>query len=281
MSDNEEATSVKTRALVLARMVQEATEAVGTANVGLERAMEMLGLSVQQSQELADEAGEENMLALDEFEAWITATKAQKIVVSKVVLDEISAFRTLKANERLLQRTLQSEKPSTIKRGTERDTERDTKRHKSSCGGALSIREMATPEFPLGQESPRRDVILVSSNSESHVSLDSDDSDQEELNEVAVPKLTMAERIDASGVHHLRHIEMPDFVKAAYMNLESQDPWVLWIGHFRSFLPGLTAPQRQWNQRWYSFWRQYGYVVWQRYFYVGVGLYRTNPHAVR
>ncbi|KAG9405169.1 hypothetical protein AC1031_004278 [Aphanomyces cochlioides] len=118
MSDNEEATSVKTRALVLARMVQEATEAVGTANVGLERVMEMLGLSVQQSQELAGEAGEENMLALDEFEAWITATKAQKIVVSKVVLDDISAFRTLKANERLLQRTLQSEKPSTIKRGT-------------------------------------------------------------------------------------------------------------------------------------------------------------------
>ncbi|KAH9088542.1 hypothetical protein Ae201684P_017151 [Aphanomyces euteiches] len=117
MSNNEEATSVKIRAVVLARMVQEAAEAVGTANVGLERAMELLEVSVQQSQELADEARDNNTLTLDEFEARTTATKLQKVVVPKVVLDEISAFRTLKANERLLHRSLQSKKPSASKHG--------------------------------------------------------------------------------------------------------------------------------------------------------------------
>ncbi|KAH9103494.1 hypothetical protein AeMF1_020164 [Aphanomyces euteiches] len=267
MSDNEEAASVKTRALVLARMVQEAAEAVGTANVGLERAMELLEVSVQQSQELADEAKDNKALTLDEFEAWTRR--------------EIAEGRRIEANERLLHRALQSKEPSASKNGAEREGEHDLKRHKSSWGSVSTTRDIATPEFPLGQESPSHDVILVSSDTESQVSVDSEDSDQGEHDKTVVLRMAMADVIDASGVHHLRHIEMPELVKAAYMSLESQEPWVHWIGHFRSFLPGLTASQRQWNQRWYGFWCQYGYVVWQRYFFVGVGLYRTNPHAVR
>ncbi|CAK4072611.1 unnamed protein product, partial [Aphanomyces euteiches] len=58
--------------------MQEAAEAVGTGNVGLERAMELLEVSVQQSQELADEARDNNTLTLDEFEARTTATNLQK-----------------------------------------------------------------------------------------------------------------------------------------------------------------------------------------------------------
>ncbi|KAH9112968.1 hypothetical protein LEN26_013207 [Aphanomyces euteiches] len=266
MSDNEEAASVKTRALVLARMVQEAAEAVGTANVGLERAMELLEVSVQQSQELADEAKDNKALTLDEFEAWTRR--------------EIAEGRRIEANERLLHRALQSKEPSASKNGAEREGEHDLKRHKSSWGSVSTTRDIATPEFPLGQESPSHDVILVSSDTESQASVDSEDSDQGEHDKTVVLRMAMADVIDASGVHHLRHIEMPELVKAAYMSLESQEPWVHWIGHFRSFLPGLTASQRQWNQRWYGFWCQYGYVVWQRYFFVGVGLYRTNPHAV-
>ncbi|KAH9110827.1 hypothetical protein LEN26_013306, partial [Aphanomyces euteiches] len=183
MSDNEEATSVKIRALVLARMVQEAAEAVGTANVGLERAMELLEVSVQQSQELADEARDNNTLTLDEFEARTTATKLQKVVVSKVVLDEISAFRTLKANERLLHRSLQSKKTPASKHSAERDVEQDLKRHKSSWGSASTTRDIATPEFPLGQES----------DTESQASVDSDDSDQGEHNEAVVLKMANAD----------------------------------------------------------------------------------------
>ncbi|CAK4212084.1 unnamed protein product [Aphanomyces euteiches] len=188
MSDNEEATSVKTRALMLARMVQEAAEAVGTANVGLERAMELLEVSVQQSQELADEAKDNKALTLDEFEAWTTAAKLQKVVVSK---DFESKRATSSSRAK--------------KQGAIRQQERDT---------------------------------------ESQASVDSDDSDQGEHDKTVVLRMAMADVIDASGVHHLRHIEMPELVKAAYMSLESQEPWVHWIGHFRSFLPGLTASQR-------------------------------------
>ncbi|KAH9105568.1 hypothetical protein AeMF1_018669 [Aphanomyces euteiches] len=119
--------------------MQEAAEAVGTGNVGLERAMELLEVSVQQSQELADEARDNNTLTLDEFEARTTATNLQKDFESKRAAS--SSLAT------------ENKKPSVSKHGAERDVEQDQKRHKLSWGSASTTRDIATPEFPLGQES--------------------------------------------------------------------------------------------------------------------------------
>ncbi|KAG9400007.1 hypothetical protein AC1031_010928 [Aphanomyces cochlioides] len=142
--------------------------------------------------------------------------------------------------------------------------------------------EEDTPEFSLGDSSGQSpEVIVLSSNEGSSVSSGpSDLESEEEEKEAAATGPPTKGQIDEQGVQRLNHIDLPVAVKMAYIHLERKEPWVQWLAHFRSFLPGLTEAQRLWNSRWYNFWQQYGEVVWQRYFFVGVGQYRTNPLTV-
>ncbi|KAH9106461.1 hypothetical protein AeMF1_017925 [Aphanomyces euteiches] len=269
------------RAQALARVVQEATDVVGTVKTGLETAMAKLEMSVRRSEELVQEVGAEKATDLDEFQAWVGASRALKGVIAKVVLDELEAYRKWRENDRLLVATLQAA-TSASKRGTDDPDARETKRLKGSGASDFTIAEEDAPEFFLGGSSGQSpDVIIVSSNEGSSVSSGSSDneSDEEDKESAATGPPTRG-HIDEQGVQRLNHIRLPLTVKMAYILLEREEPWVQWLNHFRSFLPGLTDGQRQWNSRWYNFWKQFGEVVWQRYFFVGVGQYRMNPQTV-
>ncbi|CAK4711432.1 unnamed protein product [Aphanomyces euteiches] len=117
MQDNSEDRSMMVRAQALARVVQEATDVVGTVKTGLETAMAKLEMSVRRSEELVQEVGAEKATDLDEFQAWVGASRALKGVIAKVVLDELEAYRKWRENDRLLVATLQAA-TSASKRGT-------------------------------------------------------------------------------------------------------------------------------------------------------------------
>ncbi|CAK4629157.1 hypothetical protein LEN26_017202 [Aphanomyces euteiches] len=117
MQDNREDRNMMIRAQDLVRVVQEATEVVGTVKTGLETAMAKLELSVRLSEELVEEVGAERATDLDEFQAWIAASQAQKGVIAKVVLDELEAYRKWRENDRFLLATHQAA-ISASKRGT-------------------------------------------------------------------------------------------------------------------------------------------------------------------
>ncbi|CAK4634950.1 unnamed protein product, partial [Aphanomyces euteiches] len=224
MQDNREDRNMMIRAQDLVRVVQEATEVVGTVKTGLETAMAKLELSVRLSEELVEEVGAERATDLDEFQAWIAASQAQKGVIAKVVLDELEAYRKWRENDRFLLATHQAA-ISASKRGTAQED---------------------IPEFFLDDSSGQSpDIIILPSNEGSAVSSGpSDNESEEEEKDSAATGPPTKGHIDEQGVQRLIHIGLPLSVKTAYILLEREEPWVQWLKHFRSFLPGLTDGQR-------------------------------------
>ncbi|CAK5169976.1 unnamed protein product [Aphanomyces euteiches] len=225
--------------------------------------MAKLELSVRLSEELVEEVGAERVTDLDEFQAWIAASQAHKGVIAKVVLDELEAYRKWRENDRLLLATHQAA-ISASKRGTDGTDARETKRPKESGASNFIIAQEDIPEFFLDDSSGQSpDIIILPSNEGSAVSSGpSDNESEEEEKDSAATGPPTKGHIDEQGVQRLIHIGLPLSVKTAYILLEREEPWVQWLKHFRSFLPGLTDGQRQWNSRWYNFWKQFGEVVW-------------------
>ncbi|KAH9106570.1 hypothetical protein LEN26_014518 [Aphanomyces euteiches] len=194
---------------------------VDEAKSGLDKVMSKLTVSVRQAQELVGEVSAGKVSDLDTFEAWIEATRAQKGFTAKVVLDEISAFRTAIENEQAL-RSMCEDTTSTSKRATDVNDQRFNKRPKS--------RETLEPtyqagedclEFPMVQEGAQSsDVISVSSGSNINSEQEGEsDADFEQKEDVTERDLEGEETklIDAEGVHRLNHIVLPMEVKTVYL----------------------------------------------------------------